>query len=41
MTAHLPASERHRRLQALEAAGDIDVLIIGAGVNGAGLFRVT
>lgn len=39
MTAHLSASERHERLRALAAQSEIDVLIVGAGVNGAGLFR--
>lgn len=36
MTALLPTAEPRERLQALH---DIDVLIVGAGINGAGLFR--
>jgi glycerol-3-phosphate dehydrogenase len=39
MTAPLSVAERHDRLRAMDAHGDIDVLIIGAGINGAGLFR--
>jgi glycerol-3-phosphate dehydrogenase len=31
--------ERKERLAAIQAKGEVDVLIIGAGVNGAGLFR--
>ncbi|MDE2384096.1 MAG: glycerol-3-phosphate dehydrogenase/oxidase [Alphaproteobacteria bacterium] len=40
MAPELPSrlQEQQRRLQALQAAG-VDVLIIGAGINGAGLFR--
>jgi glycerol-3-phosphate dehydrogenase len=31
--------KRKQRLAAIQAKGEVDVLIIGAGVNGAGLFR--
>jgi glycerol-3-phosphate dehydrogenase len=30
---------RQARLSAIQSKGEVDVLIIGAGVNGAGLFR--
>ena len=30
---------RTARLEAMQSKGEVDVLIIGAGVNGAGLFR--
>ena len=30
---------RKQRLAAIQSKGEVDVLIIGAGVNGAGLFR--
>jgi len=33
------APDRIARLQQMKARGDVDVLIIGAGINGAGLFR--
>ncbi|WP_119389454.1 glycerol-3-phosphate dehydrogenase/oxidase [Taklimakanibacter lacteus] len=39
MTISPSAAERRYRLRALDSFGDIDVLIVGAGVNGAGLFR--
>lgn len=39
MTVGKSTEDRDERLHAMSVRPDIDVLIVGAGINGAGLFR--